>query len=70
MKLKNDIALINLDNPVKYNRYVRPICLPSEITAGQNFMRNPEPNTICSAIGWGATSEHGSDRKAFDILYD
>lgn len=62
-KLKNDIALMKLSKPVKFNRYVRPICLPSEITAGKNFMWGPEPGTLCTAVGWGATVEHGSDRK-------
>ncbi|KAF5286324.1 hypothetical protein FQA39_LY04222 [Lamprigera yunnana] len=60
-KLKNDIALMKVSNPVDFSRYVRPICLPSEITAGKNFMWGPEPGTVCTAVGWGATVEHGSD---------
>ncbi|CAG9823853.1 unnamed protein product [Phaedon cochleariae] len=59
--LENDIALMKLSSPVRFNRYVRPICLPSEATAGRNFMEGPSPGTICTTVGWGATIEHGSD---------
>ncbi|KAK9881867.1 hypothetical protein WA026_018066 [Henosepilachna vigintioctopunctata] len=59
--LKNDIALLKLSSPVRYNRYVRPICLPSEATAGQDFLRGPSPGTICTTVGWGAIMEHGTD---------
>ncbi|KAK5649545.1 hypothetical protein RI129_000574 [Pyrocoelia pectoralis] len=60
-KLKNDIALMKISNPLEFNRYVRPICLPSETTAGKNFMWGPEAGTLCTAVGWGATVEHGTD---------
>lgn len=63
--LKNDIALMRLNSPIRYNKYVRPICLPSETTAGRDFLLGPPPNTICSIVGWGATLEHGTDRKYF-----
>ncbi|XP_044258893.1 serine protease nudel-like [Tribolium madens] len=59
--LKNDIALMKLSKPVRFNRYVRPICLPSEMTAGDDFLRGPKPNTVCVTVGWGATVEHGTD---------
>lgn len=61
--LKNDLALMRLSAPLRYNRYVRPICLPNEFTAGPNFFRGPAPGTTCTAVGWGATVEHGTDRK-------
>lgn len=61
--LKNDIALMKLSSPVRFNRYVRPICLPSESTAGRDFLSGPQPGTICTTVGWGATVEHGADRK-------
>lgn len=61
--LKNDIALMKLSKPVRFNRYVRPICLPSETTAGEDYLQGPKPNTVCITVGWGATVEHGADRK-------
>ncbi|KAG5899669.1 hypothetical protein JTB14_015159 [Gonioctena quinquepunctata] len=59
--LRNDIALMKLSSPARFNRYVRPICLPSEATAGRDFVRGPSAGTICTTVGWGATMEHGSD---------
>ncbi|XP_056642016.1 serine protease nudel-like [Diorhabda sublineata] len=59
--LTNDIALMKLSAAVRFNRYVRPICLPSALTAGKEFLAGPPPGTICSTVGWGATIEHGSD---------
>ncbi|XP_072384349.1 serine protease ndl [Diabrotica undecimpunctata] len=59
--LKNDIALMKLSAPVRFNRYVRPLCLPSELTAGRDFTSGPAPGTICTTVGWGATIEHGAD---------
>lgn len=61
--LKNDIGLMKLSSPIRFNRYVRPICLPSEATAGRDFIQGPPEGTICTTVGWGATIEHGSDRK-------
>jgi secreted trypsin-like serine protease len=47
--LENDIALIELDQPVKYNTNVQPICLPSakdgDFTGKQGYV-----------AGWGYTS--------------
>lgn len=63
--LTNDIGLIKLSAPVRFNRYVRPICLPSEATAGRDFIQGPPEGTICTTVGWGATIEHGSDRKYY-----
>lgn len=63
--LRNDIALMKLSAPVRYNRYVRPICLPSEATAGSDYFNAPFPGTICTVVGWGATAEHAADRKCY-----
>ncbi|CAH1999694.1 unnamed protein product [Acanthoscelides obtectus] len=59
--LTNDIALIKMSSPVRFNRYVRPICLPSDATAGESFINAPPPGEICTTVGWGATVEHGID---------
>ena len=35
--LENDIALIKLKNPAKYNKYAYPICLPEDhVPVGYN----------------------------------
>ncbi|GJQ72842.1 hypothetical protein Trydic_g1491 [Trypoxylus dichotomus] len=59
--LKNDLAMMKLSKPLTYNRYVRPICLPSEFTAGRDYLKEPTPGTLCTAVGWGATVERGYD---------
>lgn len=61
--LQHDISLLKLSAPLRYNRYVRPICLPSEATAGTDYFNVPYPGTECTVVGWGATSEHSADRK-------
>ncbi|XP_050406249.1 MAM and LDL-receptor class A domain-containing protein 2 isoform X2 [Patella vulgata] len=43
---RNDIALIQLNRPVEYTDYVRPICLPD---ATEKFTRSNQ----CYAVGWG-----------------
>ncbi|XP_054456844.1 ST14 transmembrane serine protease matriptase a [Anoplopoma fimbria] len=48
----NDIALMELDSPVTYSDYIRPICLP----ASQHDF--PMGNTVW-ITGWGATREGG-----------
>uniref|UniRef100_A0A673BBF4 Matriptase n=1 Tax=Sphaeramia orbicularis TaxID=375764 RepID=A0A673BBF4_9TELE len=48
----NDIALMELDSPVTYSDYIRPICLPSP---QHDF---PAGHTVW-ITGWGATREGG-----------
>jgi len=46
----NDIALIELSQPAKLNKYVQPVCLPSSVaTVGSS----------CYITGWGKTSSMG-----------
>ncbi|XP_018322610.1 serine protease 33-like [Agrilus planipennis] len=49
--LYNDIAIITLDNPVQFNKKIRPICLPS---SGANFA-----GRAATVIGWGSLREGG-----------
>lgn len=49
--LDYDVALIKLKNPIKFNRNVRPVCLPKS-----DF----DPGTICYITGWGLTAERGN----------
>ncbi|KAI5750266.1 hypothetical protein M8J76_014210 [Diaphorina citri] len=53
-EMTNDLALLQLAAPLRYNRYVRPICLP-------DVTETPEPYSTCTAVGWGAVFEHGPD---------
>lgn len=42
----NDIALLKLERPLKYNKYVWPICLP-----GLDY--EVKDHTLCTVTGWG-----------------
>lgn len=55
--MHNDLALLRMKHKLQYNRWVRPICLPDDTEY------SPSPGTLCTAVGWGATREHGPDRK-------
>ncbi|XP_054716411.1 ovochymase-2-like [Uloborus diversus] len=52
----HDIALIKLNAPVKFTKYVKPVCLP-------DMMTTLDANSNCYAIGWGATRGSGSSDK-------
>ncbi|XP_039277235.1 serine protease nudel [Nilaparvata lugens] len=54
--MQNDVALVRLAKPLRFSRWVRPICLPFDVPAWM-----PRPGTLCTAVGWGATQEHGPD---------
>uniref|UniRef100_A0A182MEN1 Peptidase S1 domain-containing protein n=1 Tax=Anopheles culicifacies TaxID=139723 RepID=A0A182MEN1_9DIPT len=59
--MANDIALMRVEHPFHYNRWVRPICLPDRhrTTDDRDWMWGPKPGTVCTAIGWGALRERG-----------
>lgn len=59
--MRNDLALMKLKHPLRFNRWVRPVCLPPADGS-------PRAGTICTAVGWGATVEHGPDRK-FSFIF-
>lgn len=64
----NDIALLKLESPLIFNRWVKPICLPgpgrtSASHNGDDWIWGPSEGTICKAVGWGAIREKGPDRK-------
>ncbi|XP_031617390.1 serine protease nudel-like isoform X2 [Contarinia nasturtii] len=60
----NDISLLRMEKPLIFNRWIRPICLPSpERVTNQmdlNWMDGPPPGTTCTVVGWGRLSEGGS----------
>lgn len=48
----NDISLLQMQIPVIFSDYVRPICLPDSNTILQN-------GRICTVVGWGQLFEVG-----------
>lgn len=42
----NDIALLNLDRPLQYSKYVWPICLPGLDYSVKDY-------SLCTVTGWG-----------------
>uniref|UniRef100_A0A8D2DTZ9 Probable threonine protease PRSS50 n=1 Tax=Sciurus vulgaris TaxID=55149 RepID=A0A8D2DTZ9_SCIVU len=48
----NNIGLLKLQKRLKYNKYVRPICLP-----GLDYVL--EDNSICTVTGWGYPKVNG-----------
>ena len=58
----NDLALMRLETPLEFNRWVRPICLPERhrTTNDKNWIWGPPAGTLCTAVGWGALHEAGT----------
>ncbi|KAK0091613.1 hypothetical protein PV326_002954, partial [Microctonus aethiopoides] len=52
----NDLGLIKLNEPLRFNRWIRSICLPNN---SPTF--NPTPGQYCTTIGWGSTVEFGPE---------
>ena len=49
---RNDIALLQLANPVNFTEYIQPVCLPDE--------NEPLPlHSECWTVGWGKTKWDG-----------
>lgn len=63
MLMSNDVALMKLQRPLYFNRWVRPVCLPHMDDGTREALWGPMPGTNCIAVGWGAIKEHGLDRK-------
>ncbi|NWI22754.1 OVCH2 protein, partial [Sula dactylatra] len=51
--MDSDIALLQLAEPLEFNHYVRPVCLPAKEEVIQ-------PSRVCVVTGWGA---HEEDRE-------
>ncbi|KAM4855386.1 putative threonine protease PRSS50 [Urocitellus parryii] len=49
----NNIGLLKLQKKLKYNKYVRPICLP-----GLDYAL--EESSLCTVTGWGSPQANGS----------
>ncbi|NWH63789.1 OVCH2 protein, partial [Geococcyx californianus] len=48
--MDSDIALLQLAEPLEFNHYVRPVCLPAKEEVVQ-------PSRVCVVTGWGAQEE-------------
>lgn len=48
----NDISLLQMDSPVVFSDYVRPVCLPHS----DQELKNEQ---LCTVIGWGQLFEVG-----------
>lgn len=53
--MHNDVAILMLHTPLRFNRWVKPICLPSpERVVGVNsklsMILGPSQGTICTAV--------------------
>ncbi|XP_050664597.1 serine protease nudel [Leptidea sinapis] len=59
--MKNDLSLLRVKPAIQFSRWVRPICLPGPEVAGPDWKWGPPQGTMCTAVGWGATVEHGPD---------
>lgn len=51
MDWNNDIAIIELEEPLVFSKTIRAICLP----ARDSYINPDLPGTTCVAAGWGAT---------------
>ncbi|XP_053114347.1 acrosin-like [Hemicordylus capensis] len=61
---RNDIALVELDEPVICNDYVQPACLPDDTTEFSGL-------THCFVVGWGITDVFKSETFEYaDILQE
>lgn len=67
--MTNDLALIKLDQPLLFNRWVRPACLPKLWLSEHFSSKEPLFDETCVTAGWGAVFEHGPDRKFKSFVF-
>ncbi|CAH1785597.1 unnamed protein product, partial [Owenia fusiformis] len=58
----NDIALIKLQQPVTFNDYIQPACLPED----PNMSVTTEDN--CLITGWGSTQDTGNNKLLQELV--
>ena len=65
VSMKHDLALLKIEQALKFNRWVRPACMPNKLRTvgvfdhGENWFNGPNEGTICTVLGWGAIRERG-----------
>lgn len=57
--MNNDIAIILLKSPIRFNDYIQPVCLPTKTTYYK-------PGMNCTISGWGAV-QSGSTMTSLDL---
>lgn len=62
----NDIALLHLANPVFFNKYVLPVCLPVKNLAEQELMKEGTQTVV---TGWGTQSENSANNYSSVLNY-
>ncbi|OXB55598.1 hypothetical protein ASZ78_013010 [Callipepla squamata] len=59
--MDSDIALLQLAEPLEFNHYVSPVCLPAKEEVVQ-------PSSVCIVTGWGAQEEDREKSKKLHQL--
>lgn len=54
----NDIALLNLERPLQYSKYVWPICLPGLDYSVKDY-------SLCTVTGWGLPRVGGESKLSY-----
>lgn len=58
--MKNDIALMRVKHRFNFNKWIRPVCLPTQDRTGitdpaeNEWKYGPKAGTLCTTLGWGA----------------
>lgn len=58
----NDIALLLLKEPIDFDEFLRPVCLPSD-----DYQLKPGVN--CTVIGWGKP-KHDEDEDYLSVIHE
>nr|CAB3265203.1 trypsin-3-like [Phallusia mammillata] len=56
LNFNNDIALLKMTTPIKFNEFIRPICLIPNGTRTDDVDPPSFAGAVCSTLGWGFTS--------------
>ena len=53
----SDLAILKLENPLKFSAHIRPACLPD----ANFYPENDEDNVMGIVSGWGLVKDSNSD---------